>query len=178
MSLKEKFMNKMMEGQFQGMSSEDKKQMMEAMMDKFFSSMSEEEKKEMMSGMMPKMMEQMMGHGSPMGNNPMMGMMSMMMGRGKKKSDSGEESKMPWDMCKEMMSGFKETANTAKFATSELRGLFDDWCQQIEKEILNFVKEKNSIKIDELTDKFSLSEESIKYLLTRLAKKNLIDFKV
>ncbi len=171
-------MNKMMEDQFQGMSSEDKKQMMEAMMEKFFSSMSGEEKKEMMSGMMPKMMEQMMGNGSSMGNNPMMGMMSMMMGRGKKTSDSGEENKMPWDMCKEMMSGFKETADTAKFATPELRGLFDEWCQQIEKEILNFVKEKNSIKIDELTNKFSLSEESIKYLLIRLAKKNLIDFKV
>ena len=125
MSLKEKFMNKMMDDQFQGMSSEDKKQMMEAMMDKFFSSMSDEEKKEMMSGMMPKMMEQMMGNGSNMGKNPMMGMMSMMMGRGKKKADSGEE-KMPWDTCREMMSGFKETANAAKFATPELRGLFDE----------------------------------------------------
>ena len=178
MSLKEKFMNKMMGDQFQGMSSEDKKQMMEAMMDKFFSSVSDEEKKEMMAGMMPKMMEQMMGNGSSRGNNPMMGMMSMMMGNRKKTSDSGEENKMPWDMCKEMMTGFKETANTARFATSELTGLFDEWCQQIEKEILNFVKEKNSINIDELAEKFSLSEESIKYLLTRLAKKNLIDFKV
>ncbi len=81
-------------------------------------------------------------------------------------------------MCKDMMSGIKETANTAKFATAELRGLFDEWCQQIEKEILNFVKEKRSIDIAELTDKFSLSEESIKYLLTRLAKKNLINFKI
>ena len=151
---------------------------MEAMMDKFFSSLSDEEKKEMMSGMMPKMMKKMMGNASSMGKSPMMGMMSMMMDCGKKAADSGEENKMPWDMCKEMMSGFKETANTAKFATPELRGLFEEWCQQIEKEILNFVKEKNSIKIDELTEKFSLSEESIKYLLTRLAKKNLIDFKV
>ena len=108
----------------------------------------------------------------------MMGMMSMMMCGKKKKTDSGEENEMPWDMCKDMMSGIKETANTAKFATAELRGLFDEWCQQIEKEILNFVKEKNSIKMDELADKFSLSEESIQYLLTRLAKKNLIDFKV
>ncbi|MCX6254242.1 MAG: hypothetical protein NTV31_07165, partial [Bacteroidia bacterium] len=72
----------------------------------------------------------------------------------------------------------KETANTAKFATSELRGLFDDWCQQIEKEILDFVTEKKSIKIDEMVEKFSLSEESIKYLLSRLANKNLIDYKV
>jgi len=177
MSLKEKFMNKMMEDQFQGMSSEDKKQMMEAMMDKFFSSMSDEEKKEMMSGMMPKMMEQMMGNSAFKGKSHMMGMMSMMMGKGKKEGESGEE-KMPWDMCREMMSGFRETASTAKFATPELRGLFDEWCQQIEKEILNFVKEKNSINVTELADKFSLSEESIRYFLTRLAKKNLIDFKV
>lgn len=176
MSFKEKMMNKMMENQFQGMSNEDKKQMMETMMDKFFSSMTDDEKKEMMSGMMPKMMENMMGSSS-MGN-PMMGMMSMMMGKNKSTDGSREEGKMPWDMCKEMMSGLKETANTAKFATAELRGLFEEWCQQIEKEILEFVKEKNTINVKDLSDKFSLSEESIKYLLAKLAGKNLIDYKV
>ena len=173
MTIKERIMDKMMEGQFQNMSVEEKKQMMETMMDKFFSTMSDEEKKEMMSGMMPKMMGQMMG------DNPMAGMMSMMMGKKANSPEKGDKtSKMPWDMCCEMMSGMKETANTAKFATSELRGLFDDWCQQIEKELLDLIKEKKSIKIDELAEKFSLSEESIKYLLNRLANKNLIDFKV
>jgi len=178
MSLKEKLMNKMMDNQFQNMSSEDKKQMMDTMMDKFFSSMSEDEKNEMMSGMMPKMMGNMMGGDSKMGGNPMMGMMSMMMGGGKMNSGQGNENKMPMDMCKEMMSGIKETANTAKFATAELRGLFDEWCQQIEQEIFNFIKEKNSINVEQLSEKFSLSEESIKYLLGRLARKNLIDYKV
>jgi DeoR/GlpR family transcriptional regulator of sugar metabolism len=56
--------------------------------------------------------------------------------------------------------------------------LFDEWCQQIEQEILNFVKEKNSINVEELAEKFSLSEESIKYLLGWLASKNLIEYKV
>jgi hypothetical protein len=173
MSIKEKIMNNMMDNQFKNMSSDEKKKMMEAMMDKFFSTMTDDEKKEMMSGMMPKMMGQMMG------NNPMMGMMSMMMGRKAGATDKGEsDSKMPWDMCGEMMSGFKETANTAKFATPELRGLFDEWCQQIEKEILDFIKEKKSINTDELVAKFNLSEESIKYLLGRLAAKNLIEYKV
>ena len=148
MTIKEKFMNEMME--------------------KFFSTISDDEKKDMMSGMMGKMM----------GNNPMMGMMSMMMDRkGKNPEKGSENNKMPWDMCCEMMTGMKETANTAKFATSELRGLFDEWCQQIEKELLDFIKEKKSIKIDEIAEKFSLSEESIKYLLSRLANKNLIDYK-
>ena len=52
------------------------------------------------------------------------------------------------------------------------------WCQQIEKEILDFMKEKGSIEIPELTEKFSLSEESIGYLLSRIANENLIDYKV
>jgi predicted transcriptional regulator len=168
MTIKEKFMNEMMENQFKNMTSEEKKQMMETMMEKFFSSMSDDEKKDMMSNMMGKMT----------GNNPMMGMMSMMMGRKGKNPEKGSETgKMPWDMCCEMMTGMKETANTAKFATSELRGLFDEWCQQIEKELLDFIKEKNSIEIAEIAEKFSLSEESIKYLLSRLANKNLIDYK-
>ena len=158
----------MMGNQFKNMTSEEKKQMMEAMMDKFFSSMSDDEKKDMMSGMMGKMM----------GNNPMMGMMSMMMGRKEGNAEKGTGStKMPWDMCCEMMTGIRETANTAKFATSELRGLFDEWCQQIEKEVLDFIKEKGMIKIDEIAEKFSLSEDSIRYLLSRLAGKNLIDYK-
>jgi len=163
MSLKEKLMGKMMENHFRNMSSEEKNKMMDSMMDNFFSGMSDDEKKKMMSDMMPKMM----------GDNPMMGMMSMMMG---KKGDSN--AKMPWDMCGEMMSGFKETANTAKFATSELRDLFEEWCQLIEKEVLDFIKESKSIKIEELVAKFNLSEESIKYILSRLAGKNLIDYKV
>jgi hypothetical protein len=134
-------MDKMMDNQFKNMSAEDKKQMMETMMDKFLS-MSDDEKKEMMSGMMPKMMDQMMG------NNPMMGMMSMMMGKKPDSTENNSETgKMPWDMCCEMMTGIKETANTAKFATSELRGLFDEWCQQIEKELLDFAKEKDQLKL-------------------------------
>lgn len=169
MSIKEKFMNEMMGNQFRNMTSEERKQMMETMMEKFFSSMTDDEKKEMMSGMMGKMM----------GNNPMMGMMSMMMGGKDRESEKGDDkSKMPWDMCCEMMTGMKETANSTKFATPELRGLFDEWCQQIEKEILDFINETGSIKIPDMAEKFSLSEESIKYLLGRLANKNLINYKI
>jgi transcriptional regulator CtsR len=168
MTIKEKLMNEMMGNQFKNMTSEEKKQMMETMMEKFFSSMSEDEKKDMMSGMMGKMM----------GNNPMMGMMSMMRRKDQISEKGDDKGKMPWDMCCEMMTGMKETASTAKFATSELRRLFDEWCQQIEKELLDFIKEKGSIKVAEIVEKFSLSEESIKYLLSRLANKNLIDFKV
>lgn len=170
MSFKEKLMNKMMDNHFNGMTSEEKQKMMETMMDRFFSGMTDAEKKEMMSGMMPKMMGQMMGGEG----NPMMGMMSMMMG---KKGEKGS-GKMPWDNCMEMMTGFKETASAAKFATPELRDLFEEWCSQIENELLDFIKESGSIQIESICDKFSLSGESVKYLLNRLAAKGLIDYKI
>ena len=170
MSIKEKLMNKMMDNQLNGMTSEEKQKMMETMMDKFFSGMTDAERKDMMTGMMPKMMGQMMGGEG----NPMMGMMSVMMGRKKEKGNG----KMPWDNCMEMMTGFKETASTAKFATPELRDLFGEWCSQIEKELLDFIKESDAINVKAISDKFSLSEESVKYLLGQLAKKGLIDYKI
>jgi predicted transcriptional regulator len=173
MSLKEKLMNKMMDGQFKSMNAEDKQQMMDNMMDKFFGSMSDEEKKEMMSGMMPKMMGQMMG------DNPMMGMMSMMMGKKDGSPENAEGSgKMPWEKCGDMMTNFTETANTARFATPELRGLFNEWCDQIESEVLEFIKQEKGVNIDNISKKIQLSEESVKYLLNNLASKNLIEYKI
>jgi hypothetical protein len=85
--------------------------------------------------------------------------------------------KMPCNMCREMITGIMVTANTVKLVTTELKGLFDEWCPQIEKEMLDFIKEKGTIEIDGLAEKFSLSEGNIKYLLSRLAVKNLIDCK-
>ncbi|OFY56554.1 MAG: hypothetical protein A2Y87_09775 [Bacteroidetes bacterium RBG_13_46_8] len=171
MSIKENLINKMMGKQFENMTPEEKQQMMNNMMDNFFASMSEDEKKAMMSDMMPKMMGKMMGG---QGGSPMMGMMSMMMG---KRHGKGE-AKSPMDCCGEMMSGFSETANSARFATPELRGLFNEWCQQIENEILAFIKETNSIDVNKIMEKISLSEESTRYILNRLASKNLIDYKI
>lgn len=174
MSIKEKLMDKMMSNQFGSMTTEEKQQMMDSMMDNFFSSMSEEEKKEMMASMMPKMMENMMGSG---GGNPMMNMMGTMMG-GRSKSKGTHSHGMPWEKCSEMMSGFSETANTAKFATPELRNLFDEWCAQIENEILEQIKNEKEISVDKIAKKINLSEESVKYLLGKLAQKGLIDYKL
>jgi hypothetical protein len=146
-----------------GLTMTIKEKIMDKMMDNQFKEMSAEDRKHMMETMMDKFFST----------------MSMMMGKKADRAEKGNDNnKMPWDRCSEMMSGFKETANTAKFATPELRGLFDDWCQQIEKEILDLIKKKKSVKVDEMAEKFSLSEESIKYLLSRLANKNLIDYKL
>lgn len=169
MTLKEKMMDKMMDSQFSNMSPEEKQKMMEAMMDSFLSGMSDEEKRKMMENMMPRMMA---GMGGGKNENPMMGMMMGMMG------NKGKDKKMPWDMCKEMMTGISETASSAKFATAELRGLFEEWCTQVQTEILESIKKDKKVDVKAIATEFNLSDESTRYLLGRLASKNLIKFEV
>ncbi len=161
MSLKEKMMDSMM-GK---MSKEEKKAMMSSMMENFFDDMTPEDKQGMMQEMMPKMMG---------GGMPMMGMMQNMMGGMKEGKEGGFN---PMDMCKKMMENMSRSNTIAEFATPELRGLFEDWVQQIEEEILQFVQEHESVDPEEIAAHFKLSKNSVIYLLSKLAQKDAIKFK-
>jgi hypothetical protein len=194
MKLKEKMMNAMMDKQMSTMSADEKKDMMNSMMEKFFETMNEDEKQTMMKEMMPMMMEKMM---SP-GGHGMMDMMSMMMGNSGEKShaemqdtgnteecckEGGEEHhgkgafNNPMEMCMRMMQNMRETKETARFATPELRLLFDEWCQQIEAEILKEIEQSKKIEPAELSAKLKLTQESVKFLLSNMARSGKIDFK-
>jgi Mn-dependent DtxR family transcriptional regulator len=59
-----------------------------------------------------------------------------------------------------------------------VRGLFEGWAQQIEEEILSFIKEKESIHPEEIAAHLKISKESAHYFLSRLAQKGKIQFKV
>src|SRR4030042_889163 len=167
MGLKEKMMDSMMGN----MSKEEKMDMMNKMMDSFFSNMSDEEKKEMMNNMMPKMMQNMMGGKK----GSMMDMMRNMMGGNK---DSNNEDFNPMDMCKEMMSNMKQSNKIATMSTPEIRGLFEDWVEQIENEVFEFIKGKEEYDVEEIAKNFKISKESAYYFLTRLAQKNKIKLQI
>jgi hypothetical protein len=174
MGLNEKMINDMMDK----MSSQDKEEMIK----KFFSSMTAEEKEKTMKNMMPDMMETMMKEGP-------MGMMKMMMGKGPGRmmgmmakhmccdEESEEKSEMPWDLCKKFMSSMSESVETAKFATPEIRGLFEEWAQQVEDEILQFVEKEGKADPEQIAKHFKLSIDSAIFFLTRLAKKRKVSFK-
>jgi hypothetical protein len=66
-------------------------------------------------------------------------MMPKMMG-GLNMGDMMGEGGGPMDMCQNMMGAFQETAASAKFATPEVRNLFEEWSIQIEDEIYEFIK--------------------------------------
>ena len=142
---------KMMDSMMDGMSADEKKEMMDKMMERFFSEMTEEEKRGMMTGMMQKMM------GGKDGNSA--GMNSM-------------------DMCRKMMGSFQETAASAKFATPEVRSLFEEWANQIEEEILSFIQTEKEISPEKISGQFKLSKDSVLYFLKRLADKGKVRFDI
>jgi hypothetical protein len=177
---KQKAMEAMMEKFLGGLSSEERGKMMEGMMEKFLGGMTAEERSAMMSRMMPQMM------GSMTGGEGMMGMMGRMMGGmmgggtrtqpGGKSQDAEGAAEMPWDMCRKMMGAMTEGTQTARFATPEVRGLFDEWAAQIEEELLQFTKDAGEVDVQKAAEHFRLSRESTIYFLTRLAQKGKIEF--
>lgn len=76
------------------------------------------------------------------------------------------------------MNSISQTSEIASFATPEVRGLFEEWAQQIEEEILSFIKEKGSIHPQEIAAHLKISKESVHYFLSRLAQKAKIQLKV
>lgn len=150
------------------MSPEEKKQMWEKMMDCCCADMADEEKQKWMKDM-PKMIQYMKECGGPM-----MGMMGAMMGRMHGKA----EKFIPWDMCKEMMSSIQQSHRIATLATPEVQGLFEDWVEQIEQEMLDYLKDKDSVDIKDLSNHFKISKDSAYYFLTKLAQKGKIKLNV
>jgi len=186
MGIKDKMMDRMMSK----MTAEEKKEMMNNMMDKFFDDMTKEEKQEMMKDMMPKMMEKMMGGeggGNPMmgmmkgmmggegGGSPMMGMMKGMMGGDKDGKGGGFN---PMDMCKKMMSSISQSSEIATFATPEVRGLINDWAQQVNGEILSYLDGNNNVATEDIAAQLKISEESVIYFLSKLAQEKKIKIQV
>lgn len=170
------FKEKMMEGMMGSMTGEERKEMMDKMMNNFFSNMTKEEKQEMMNNMMPKMMGMMMGGGEQgMGSNMMGSMMKSMMSG---KHESGDSGFNPMDMCRKMMSTIAQSSEIATFATPEVRQMFEDWAQQVDEEILNYVNESGSVDPEEIAAHLKISKNSVIYFLSRLAQKGKLNIKV
>lgn len=178
MGLKEQMMNTMVGN----MSKEERMEMMEKMMDTFFAQMTPEEKQEMMGSMMPKMMKEMMGgEGSPM--KGMKGMMSMMgtmvKTTGSKDNTNDSESGFdPMSMCKEMMGSIRQGQKIAGLATPEIHGLFEEWAEQIESEIMESIQNNKANTIKDIAGSLNISESSVYFFILRLAQKGQIDLAI
>ena len=149
------FDEKTVESKKNDLTGESKEKMMEKMMECCCSDMTDEEKQKWM-------------HHIKECGGPMMG---AMMGKMHGKLGKGHS---PWDMCKDMVSSIHQSHRVATLATPEVQGLFEDWVEQIEQEMLDYLKDKESVDIQDLSSNFKISKDSAYYFLTKLAQKGKI----
>ncbi len=134
---KEKF-NQMIDDQIGNLNIDEKQQMFEAMIEKCFKNMTEDEFENIKSKFIKRKSDKVK-------SNPMMEMMSSMMG-GMQKSRMGSNSPM-MRMCTEMMEN-RTKSKEESYSTDELMDLFKDWCSQVEDEIVAFINETGKVKYD------------------------------
>lgn len=80
----------------------------------------------------------------------------------------------PVEMSKEVISAVSHSYELATYSTPELRGLFNDWMSEIEKEIVVFLTDREKVDPDEVASYFKLNRESVLFILGRLAREEKI----
>lgn len=154
---------KMADSKKNDVSEDSRDSMWDKMMECCCTDMTDEEKQKWMKDMRKKM-HHMRGHRGHM--------MGMMMGKMHGKGHT------PWDMCRDMVSSMHQIHRVATLATPEVQGLFEDWIEQIEKELLDFLKDKETLDVKEIAEHFKISKDSAYYFLTRLAQKGKIKLNI
>ncbi|KNY30289.1 hypothetical protein [Pseudobacteroides cellulosolvens] len=178
------FPGSMMESMFEGMSTEDKKNMMSSMMDSFFASMSQEEKRQLMSEMMSRMMGNFSSTSGDTSTNQgssnwsMMDMMNMMMGGGSSSNQKSNQRNGNWsmmDMMNMMMGMPRNSSSHSDNADNDLKNLFTDWLNQVESEILTYINETQDLNPDQIALKLKISRSSAMYFIEKLSKEKKIN---
>jgi hypothetical protein len=80
----------------------------------------------------------------------------------------------PIEMSKEVISAISHSYELATYSTPELRGLFNDWLKEIEREALEFLKDKKKVDPDKVAQQLRLKRESVIFILSKLAREGKI----
>ena len=81
-------------------------------------------------------------------------------------------------MSKEVLSAISHSYELANYSTTELSGLFNDWLCEIEKETLDFLKDKTKVDLEMVTRHIGLKQESTIFILEKLKREGKIDVQV
>jgi hypothetical protein len=107
------------------------------------------------------------------GNNMMPDMAKKMMSNMQNKSFS------PQEMCEKMTASVEKTAKLAGQANDEVQMLFEEWAEQVEKELLDLLedieKENNNFDAAEAAESLKVSEDTVLFFLSRLIKNKKIE---
>ena len=107
------------------------------------------------------------------GNNMMPDMAKKMMSNMQNKTFS------PQEMCEKMTASVEKTAKLAGQANDEVQMLFEEWAEQVEKELLdlleNIQENNNNFDAAEAAESLKVSEDTVLFFLSRLIKNKKIE---
>jgi len=107
------------------------------------------------------------------GNNMMPDMAKKMMSNMQNKTFS------PQEMCEKMTASVEKTAKLAGQANDEVQMLFEEWAEQVEKELLGLLKniqeDNNDFDAAEAAESLKVSEDTVLFFLSRLIKNKKIE---
>lgn len=76
----------------------------------------------------------------------------------------------PAAMCQAMMTSVGKAAEMAAYATPEVRTLFEEWAQSVEKEVLAALARRGPLDLAGLAAELKISPESALYFLGKLVR--------
>lgn len=77
-------------------------------------------------------------------------------------------------MSREVLSAISHSYELATYSTPELRGLFHDWLSEIEREIVEYLNDRDRVDPDDVADHFRLQRDSMIFILGKLAREGKI----
>ncbi len=96
--------------------------------------------------------------------------MPTMMQQMMQKMMAGMQEFNPMAMCQAMMTSVSKSAEMAAYATPEVRTLFEEWAQSVEAEILEALKARGQVDLNQLAAQLKVSPESTLYFLGKLVR--------
>jgi len=85
-----------------------------------------------------------------------------------------DEGVDPKDMCRKVVTTLDQYAQLESLAIPEIRSLFIDWMEELEGEILAFLREARQPKLETLIDQFRISKQGAEFLLGKLKQEGKI----
>jgi hypothetical protein len=85
-----------------------------------------------------------------------------------------DEGVDPKDMCRKVVITLDQYAQLESLANPEIRSLFIDWMEELEGEVLAFIRETRLPKVEALTDHFRISKQGAEFLLGKLKQEGKI----
>ena len=77
-------------------------------------------------------------------------------------------------MSKEVITAISHSFELATYSTPELRGLFNDWLGEIEKETIEFLSDRNRANPEEVAHHLNLKLQSVIFILSKLVREGKI----